>query len=198
MSQMMDKTTKTALFALCLLVAGPALAAGDGEGGGLFSGDLGNAIWTLAIFLGLIAVLGKFAWGPILSTLQEREDFIRSSLEKADESRQEAEARLRDYEERLKEARAEATAIVEEGRRDAEVLRGRIEEEAREEAEKIRARTLRDIDIARETAVKELYELSGTMATKIAAQIVSRELKAEDHQKLIEDAISEMENLRTN
>lgn len=175
----------------------PVFAAGD-EGDGLFSGDLGNAIWTVVIFVGLLFVLGKFAWGPILDSLQAREDFIRNSLEEAKKDREAAEARLQEYEERLKEARAEATAIVDEGHRDAVVVKTRIESEAREEAEKIRERTLRDIDIARETAVKELYELSGNLATHIASQIVGRELAAKDHQKLIEDAIAEMESLETN
>ncbi len=188
----------TALCAVCLLVAAPAWAATEEGSPNLFAGDLGNAVWTLVIFLGLVFVLGKFAWGPILEGLQQREDFIRNSLEEAKKDRESAEARLHEYEERLKEARAEATAIVEEGRRDAEVLRTRIEEEAREEGEKIRQRSLRDIDIARETAVKELYDVSGKLATDLAARIVSRELGAADHQKLIEDAISEMEELDSN
>ncbi len=187
------------LLLLGLACAFSAFAAGEGEGeSNLFAGDLGNAIWTLVIFLGVVFVLGKFAWGPILDNLQKREEFIRSSLEEAKKDREAAEARLAEYEERLKEARAEATAIVEEGRRDSEVLRGRIEQEAREEAEKIRERTLRDIGIAKETAVKELYELSGRLATRIAARIVRRELTTEDHRKLIEDAISEMESPGTN
>ncbi len=203
MSLMMHNDTKpvlrAALAAFCLMVAAaPAWAAGEEGSSSLFAGDLGNAIWTLVIFLGLVFVLGKFAWGPILEGLQQREDFIRNPLEEAKKDREAAEARLHEYEERLKEARAEATAIVEEGRRDAEVLRTRIEEEAREEGEKIRQRSLRDIDIARETAVKELYAVSGKLATELAARIVGRELRPDDHQKLIDDAISEMEELDTN
>lgn len=186
--------------ALALLAAAaPAMAAASEEGeANIFAGDLGNVLWTLLIFGMVLVILGKYAWRPLLDVLQKREEFILSSLEEAKKDRIEAEARLREYEGRLKEARAEATAIVEEGRRDAEVLRGRIEQEAREEAEKIRARTLRDIGIARETALKELYEVGGKLATRIAAQIVERELRAEDHQKLIDNAISEMEGLGTN
>lgn len=192
-----QRVWRLAIAAAGFAAALPAFAAAEGESS-LFAGDLGNAVWTLVVFLGLVFVLGKFAWGPILNTLQQREDFIRNALEEAKKDRLAAEARLKEYEARLREARAEATAIVEEGRRDAEVLRGRIEQEAREEAEKIRARTLRDIGIARETAVKELYELGGKLATRIAAQIVDRELRSEDHQRLIDNAISEMENLGTN
>ena len=147
---------------------------------------------SLVIFFLALAVLRKYAWGPLLDSLQAREDFIRESLDSAKKDRDEAEVRLREYDDKLTEARAEATAIVEEGRRDAEVLRQRIEEEARAEAEKMVQRAKREIGIAKETAVKELYTLSGTLATTIASRIVARELTAEDHERLIDDSIAEL------
>jgi F-type H+-transporting ATPase subunit b len=195
---MKNARPRALLALLAVAAAAPAMAASTEGEANIFAGDLGNVLWTLLIFGLVLLILGKYAWGPLLDVLQKREDFILSSLEEAKRDRIEAEARLREYEQRLREARAEATAIVEEGRRDAEVLRGRIEHEAREEAEKIRARTLRDIGIARETALKELYEVGGKLATSIAAQIVERELRAEDHQKLIDNAIAEMERLGAN
>ena len=195
---MKNARPRALLALLAVAAAAPAMAASTEGEANIFAGDLGNVLWTLLIFGLVLFILGKYAWGPLLDVLQKREDFILSSLEEAKRDRIEAEARLREYEQRLREARAEATGIVEEGRRDAEVLRGRIEHEAREEAEKIRARTLRDIGIARETALKELYEVGGKLATSIAAQIVERELRAEDHQKLIDNAIAEMERLGAN
>ncbi len=133
---------------------------GGGGENNLFAGDVGNAIWTLVIFGLVVFVLGKFAWGPILNTLQARESFIHEALEKAKRDRDEAEARLREYEERLAAARAEATAIVDEGRRDAEVVKRRIEEDAKAEADKMIERAKREIQIATETATKELYRRS--------------------------------------
>lgn len=178
------------------LLAAPVFAAPEGEGGNnIFAGDIGNVFWTLLVFGLVLWVLGKFAWGPLLDTLKQREDFIRESLESAKADRDAAETRLQEYEERLNEARAEATAIVEEGRRDAEVLRHRIEEEARGETDKMIERARREITIARETAVKELYELSGRLATEIAGRIVGRELKPEEHERLIRDSIAEMEQV---
>ncbi|MEM7582380.1 MAG: F0F1 ATP synthase subunit B [Acidobacteriota bacterium] len=196
----MNQTTQRSLAtALALLfLALPAFGAGEGGDGNIFTGDLGNMIWTLVVFGLVVFVLGKFAWGPILDGLQKREDFIHDSLEKARQDRDAAEARLKEYEARLNDARAEATSIVEEGRRDAEVLRGRIEQEAREEADKALARAKREIDIARETAVKELYVLSGNLATDLAGRIVGRELKAEDHERLIGDAISDLTESEAN
>ncbi|MEM7354403.1 MAG: ATP synthase F0 subunit B, partial [Acidobacteriota bacterium] len=66
------------------------------------------------------------------------------------------------------------------------------------EADKSVARAKREIDIARETAVKELYTLSGDLATHLAAKIVGRELKPEDHQRLISDAIADLSPQKPN
>ncbi len=100
------------------LVASEAAAAG---GGGPFSGDVGTALWTLVIFALVVLVLGKYAWSPLLSGLQARERFIGEALESAGRDREAAEARLKEYEQKLAKARDEATAIVDEARRDAEV-----------------------------------------------------------------------------
>ena len=182
---------KRALFVLAALLAmaAPALAAEAEASPNLFAGDLGNAFWTTLIFVLLLVVLGKYAWGPILSTLQTRESFIHEALAKAKADRDEAEARLKQYEERLAGARAEATAIVEEGRRDADAVRRRIEATAKAEADKMVDRAKREIHVATVTATRELYELSARIATKMAAQVLGRELSPADHERLMSEAI---------
>jgi F-type H+-transporting ATPase subunit b len=184
---------KRALFPLAALTlsALPALAAeGAGEAQpSLFAGDLGNSVWTILIFGLVLVILGKYAWGPILSTLQTRESFIHEALAKAKADRDAAEARLKQYEERLAGARAEATAIVEEGRRDAEVVKRKIEAAAKVEADKMIDRARREIQIATVTATRELYDLSARLATDMAARVIGRELSAKDHERLIAEAI---------
>lgn len=173
---------------ISLAFAVPALAAEAEHGGGennIFAGDVGNALWTVVIFLLVVAVLGKFAWGPILNTLQARESFIHEALATAKRDRDEAEARLREYEARLAQARTEASAIVEEGRRDGVVLKQRIEADARAEADKMIERAKREINIAKETAIKELYQLSARQAIEMAARVIDRELTPQDHERLI-------------
>ena len=192
MKPMIEKTL-VALTAFAL--AAPAWAAEEAHAEAAnnpFAGDIGNALWTLVVFAAVIAVLGKFAWGPILSNLQAREDFIRTSLEQAKRDREEAEARLKEYESRLAQARAEASAIVDEGRRDGEVLKRRIEEDARKEAEAIVARGKREIEIATETAVKDIYRLSARLSTEIAGKVIGREIRPEDHERLIAQSIAEL------
>jgi F-type H+-transporting ATPase subunit b len=180
-------------FTLALTAPAAAFAAEHGEESpSLFAGDVGNAVWTLVIFAVVVLILGKFAWGPILKGLQARETFILESLEKAKREREEAEARLREYEERLAQARTEATSIVEEGRRDADVLKAKILEEARGEAENERERTRREIRIATDTATKELYTLAARLATDMAGRIVRKELTPQDHDRLIAESIAEL------
>lgn len=186
------------LAPIVLLPAAPVFGSEGGEGPSLFTGDLGNIIWSLLTFVAVLVVLGKFAWGPILSTLQKREDFIRDSLEQAKRDRQEAEARLKEYEQRLQTARKEATDIVEEGRRDAEVVKHKIEETARGEATATLERAKREIGIATDTAVKQLYTLSATLATEVASRIIRKELDPKDHERLIAESLEELESVGGN
>lgn len=189
------KAAKAALasIATLLLAAAPALAAEAEHGGETannpFAGDIGNALWTVVVFGIVLVVLGKYAWGPILSNLQARETFIVDSLEKAKKDRDAAEARLREYEERLAAARSEASAIVDEGRRDADVVKRRIEEDAHKEADRMIERARREIQIATDTATKELYALSARLATEMASRIVRKELTVQDQERLIAESI---------
>ncbi len=182
---------------LLWVAATPALAAEGGESN-IFAGDLGNAIWTLVIFGLVLFVLGKYAWGPMLESLQQREKFIRESLEQAKADRESAESRLKEYEEKLTAARVEATAIVEEGRRDGDELRRQIEEKARGEADKMVDRARREIQIAQQTAVKELYSVSASLATELAGRVLGREVNAKDHERLIAESLDELGNIESN
>lgn len=177
--------------------AGPAFAASGGEEN-IFSGDLGNAVWTLVVFGTVLFVLGKYAWGPLLDVLQKREQFIHDSLAEAKEDRDQAESRLAEYTSRLQEARGEASKIVEEGRRDAEVVKARIEEEAREEARKVLDRAKREIEVAKQTAIKELYTSSATLATEMASRILRKELSAAEREKLVARSLDELDQFDTN
>jgi F-type H+-transporting ATPase subunit b len=181
-----------------LLWAAPLAAAEEGESLSPFAGDIGNALWTLVIFGLVVFILGKFAWGPLLSSLQERENFIADALGAAKRDREEAEARLREYTDRLTAARGEATAIVDESRRDAEVVKRRIEEETHAEAGRILERAKREIGIAKDTALKELYSASAQLSTELASKVLQREINPQDHERLIRDSIAALAEKKAN
>jgi F-type H+-transporting ATPase subunit b len=190
------KKTNVVSMAAALLPAVALAAEGGGEGASNpFAGDVGTALWTLVIFGLVILVLGKFAWGPVLKGLQAREHFIRDSLRQAKEDREAAQARLEEYDAKLATARAEARAIVEEARRDGDVLKRKLDEEARAESERTIARALREIGLAKDAAVQELYQASAALAAQLAERVIRRELAPGDHERLIAEAIEELERL---
>ena len=183
---------------LSVLVLAPAVWASEEGQGNLFAGDIGNAVWTLVIFLLVVLVLGKFAWGPLLSGLVQREEFIRRSLQEAKDDREAAEARLAEYEAKLADAGVQAAEIVDQGKRNAEAARASIEEKAREESDKMVERAKREIELAKQSAIKDLYATSSDLATEIASRILQRELNPQDHEKLIADSIRELGDLEKN
>ncbi|MFY9820466.1 MAG: F0F1 ATP synthase subunit B [Thermoanaerobaculia bacterium] len=193
-AQMALTTLAAALWAV------PALAAEKAgeEAPNLLAGDLGNSFWTLVIFLIVLVVLGKFAWGPLLSGLQARESYIRKSLEDAKHLHEAAVAERKEWEQKLAAARGEASAIVDEGRRDADVVKRRIEATAKEEADKMIERAKREIQIATDTATKELYTHAAELATRLAGQVIGREVSPQDHQRLIAEGIAGIEGAQRN
>lgn len=163
----------------------------------ILTGDLGNVFWTSTIFIVLLIVLRLTAWKPILTALRNREKFIADSLAQAARDRDEAKRTLAEYTARVEKARHEASEIVEEGRRDAEETRKRIHTEARAEADAMIARARRDLEIARDDAVKQIYDQAIGLATVAAGKMIGRELKADDHKRLLDESLSELSKLGT-
>ena len=140
-----------------VLAAVPASAAEETEGGlSPFAGNVGNAVWTLTIFVIVVVVLGKFAWGPILKLLQDREEFIHRAVAEAKRDRGEAELRLKEYTDKLQAARVEAAAMLQDARRDAERLREELREKARAEAETIVRNAERQIQLETARALQQI------------------------------------------
>lgn len=182
---------KLVLIVTVLATAAP-LYASEGDANNPFAGDIGNALWTLVIFGAVVLILGKFAWEPILTALKRREDFIRDALAQAKKDRDDAQAALQKHTEQLSAARDEASAIVDEGRRDAETVRRKIEDEARTESKAMVERARQEINLATDAAVKELYDVSGKLATEIASRIIKEEIDAAKHERLISESLEEL------
>jgi len=162
---------------------------GGGAAWSPLQGDFGNFVWTLVTLAVVYLVLKRFAWKPLLDALQSREKFIEDSLRQAADARDQAEAQLREYEARLASARDEVEAMLDEGRRDAAALREREHGKGREEAQQELERVKREIHIATDTAIRNLYERAAELSTSAAAKILDRELSAADHERLVAEAI---------
>lgn len=190
-----EARTRAALAAVAAAATPLLAAAAEAEGGwNPLQGDFGNFFWTVVVLLIVFWVLSKYAWGPVLSGLQSREDFIKSSLEQAKGERDEARALLGEYEAKLASAREEIDAMIDEARRDAASLREREETAAKAEARQILDRVRREIEIAKDTAVADLYARATELSTLAASRILERELTAADHERLIAESIAAVDS----
>ena len=147
-------------------------------------------IFSLIIFAGLAAVLLVFAWKPIMEGLEARENRISGDIESARVANEQAQANLKQYEDKLSAAAEEAKDVIGEARKDATVAKDKILAEAKEEADRLKDRALAEIETAKNAAVRELAEKSVDSAVSLAGSIVGRSLEKSDHAKLIDDSIS--------
>jgi F-type H+-transporting ATPase subunit b len=152
-----------------------------------FSPDL--AIFTFLVFVGLLAVLTKFAWKPIMAGLEKREKTISDQVDGAQRMYDEAKQNLAEYEQKLAAVTQQASDILAEARKDALAAKDRILAEAAAEAEQQRQRAVADIRAAKDAAVRELAQKSADAAVGLAGKIVGRSLKDADHQNLINESI---------
>src|SRR5436853_7191813 len=82
-------------------------------------------LWSFLVFFGLLALLWKFAWGPIMHALEVREHNIQKKIDDAEQKNKEAIAKVAEYEKKILAARDETAAIIAQGKKDVE----RIKEE---------------------------------------------------------------------
>ncbi|HYM99261.1 MAG TPA: F0F1 ATP synthase subunit B [Aestuariivirgaceae bacterium] len=153
------------------------------------------SIYSLLVFLILLAVLYKFAWGPIAAGLEKREQTIANQIAEARQAAETASKQLREYERRLAAATEEARAIVGQARQDAETAKDKIVAEAQAVAQKERERAVADIVSAKNEALREIAAQSVSTAVMLASKIIRREVKPEDHDKLINDSLQQFSKL---
>jgi F-type H+-transporting ATPase subunit b len=155
--------------------------------------DLGIA--TFLVFLLLLGILAKFAWGPIAAALEKREETIAKQIEEARHASELAAKQLQEYERKLAVATEEARAIVTQAKNDAVVAKDRIVAEAQEVAQKERERAVADIASAKNEALREIAAQSVQTAVQLATNIIRREVKPEDHDRLIGESLQQFSKL---
>src|SRR5262249_52670888 len=116
------------------------------------------AIWTFVVFGLLIIVLGKYAWGPIMTGLDKREANLRKAHDDADAARSEAQKALDDVKARLAKTSEEVRAMLDDARREAQAVKDRFKADAATEIQAERDRIRREIDMARDQALQEIYQ----------------------------------------
>ena len=149
----------------------------DGVLGGFHLLDM---IVMLFFFIVLVALVGKFAWGPVMDMMKKREDHVANEIDTAERNRAEAEKANAEAVERLNQTKQEAQQIIE----DAKVAGSKQEQDiistARAEAERIKAQAQADIQNEKEKALQAIQDQATSLSVLIASKVIEREINEQE------------------
>jgi len=152
----------------------------------------GLIIWTIASFIVLVAVLGKYGWKPMIQALTEREEKIRSALEQADKARLEASELLKKNEENMARADEEYQKMMRESKAMADKVKeeivGKAREQAQQELQRASEEIRRNVDSARQQLRSEVADL----AVKAAEKILDETLDAQKQRKIVDTFLTQL------
>ncbi|WP_026695999.1 F0F1 ATP synthase subunit B [Peribacillus kribbensis] len=149
----------------------------------------GDIIFQLVMFIILLALIKKFAFGPLMGIMKERESHIANEIEAAERSRADAHKALEEQRELLKQSRSEASALIENARKQGDAQREEIIAAARAESERIKEGAKIEIEHQKEQAIAALREQVASLSVMIASKVIEKELTEADQQKLINEYI---------
>jgi F-type H+-transporting ATPase subunit b len=160
-----------------------------------FSKDL--ALFSLVTFVIYVVVLRVGAWGPLRTGLNERERHIRQDIADAEANRIKSEAMIAEREAKLATVQDEVRELLAEARRDAERTKQDIITTAQNESEAMKQRAVAEIERSRDQALAELFDFVSNNVVDAAERVIGRSLNQGDHDRLVGQALSEM-NIRRN
>jgi len=168
--------------------------AEGGGGGGLFDINVGLSMWTLLVFAGLVFILGKFAWGPILAAVEAREHAIQGAIDEAAKRNAEAAGLLDEHRKQLADARRQASELIAEGKAAGERVRKEVEEKARVEGQAIVDRARQEIQRERDAALDMMRKESVELALAAASHLIHENLDQAKDRQLVERFLSDMDS----
>ena len=162
----------------------------SGDSVNLLYSSPGLAIWTTITFLVVLILLWKFAWKPIIGTLDARNAKVEDDLNQSKELREKAEALMKDYEQKIEAAKTEALQIVDEGRKDAEENSAIILKEAQDEATKLRDRVTNEIEQAKLKALAEIETKIVDLTVQVVSEVMMKNIDDSQHRAMISRELS--------
>ncbi|WP_042351015.1 F0F1 ATP synthase subunit B [Bacillus massiliigorillae] len=155
-----------------------------GSGVGFNGGDI---LVQLVCFIILLALLRKFAWGPLVNMMKQREEHVANEIDQAEKTRAEAKKYLEEQRALVKQSREEAQTLIENAKKQGEAQRDEIVVAARAEADRLKENAKREIITEREKAVAALREQVASLSVLIASKVIEKELTVADQDKLINE-----------
>ncbi len=169
------------------------LAAEEEGGSFLVTPGLGLMIWTLIAFGVTMLVLKRVAFPKIGEALEKRANAVRENIEASERQRAEADEILKEYRARLKEAREQADDISARARKTAENAVSEATAEGKSKREELVAAARKDIEAETRRSLDSIRREVADLTVLATEKVTKKTLTDEDHQKLIEEALSELD-----
>jgi F-type H+-transporting ATPase subunit b len=165
----------------------PVLAAGA-----LTDINPGLTLWTAITFLLLLVVLSKFAWGPIVKMLNEREGNIREAIDSAKKERAEAEKLVAEQKAVFAQAQRAAADLAKKNQQEVELFRQELTAKAKKEADELVASARRQIVEEKTKAVAELKSFVADLAIEAAGRLVKANLDDKAQRQLVQEYLEQL------
>lgn len=159
----------------------------------LLNPDTGLMIWTIVTFLIMVFLLSKFAWGPLLHAVEEREERLKNEREAAEKARAEAQRIQADLESKLAAIDAKARETMAAAQKDAEALRARHSAEAKDEAEALMAKTRAGLEEEKRRLVGELRQEVAELSVQAAEKLVRKTVDAGVRKTVLDQFFQELD-----
>ncbi|HZU20610.1 MAG TPA: F0F1 ATP synthase subunit B [Gaiellaceae bacterium] len=153
----------------------------------------GLMIWTIVCFLITLAVLKRYAFGPIQRMIDQRRERIEQAIAEADHAREEARRLLEEHRKLIGQAKAESEEILADARRVADAQRERVREETEEDRQRRLEETRRQIEQATVQALGQIREEVGRLSLLAAEKVTRKSLTDADQRRLIDEALAEID-----
>ncbi len=158
----------------------------------LLNPEPGLMIWTIVTFISMVFLLKKFAWGPLLHSIEAREEKMRSEREAAEQARAEAQRIQADLEARLADIDAKSREMLAEAAKQAEALRARHSAEAKEEAERLMAKTRAGLEEEKRRLTVELRQEVASLSVAAAEKLVRKSVDAGVRKTVLDQFFEEL------
>ncbi len=154
--------------------------------------DPGLAFWTVVTFVTLLLVLKKFAWKPLLESIDAREKHIRDNITNAEQTRENAEKLLEEGRQKITSAHQEAKGIVESATHQAVTVRQQQVLQTEKECTNVKIHAKKQIQNLQTKAIEDMLNNIGNLSIEIAGKITQKSLSDQDHKQIINDSIVSM------
>jgi F-type H+-transporting ATPase subunit b len=189
----------TLIRSLVVLALSPAslLAQEAPEGTRTFmKPDTGLMVWTLAIFILLMFVLSRYAFGPITAAVRAREKALEDAIEGAKRDRDAAAKLLQEHQAAIDAARGEAQKIIADGRAVGEKMRTDMIEQTRKEQQDMLERARREIVSEKDKAIMQLRREAVDLALAGASKVIEQNLESQKNRQLVESYLASIGSLK--